>query len=203
MVLCRWTVAPLASWAFFMVAVLPTTGIVGFSIVATSDKHAYLPAAGLLMGLASLLVWLQAAMRSRWGWSGIAVLGAGLAAVVALEVRGTRDYYTRWRDTETLDRHMLALAPRSPDAHSAYATELIRQGRSGEALEHFNTALALDPANGQVHNNLGVLLAQQGRLDEAIPHFAFAVQQRPTFAVWRRNLERAQADQARRSGSPR
>ncbi len=196
----RWTLAPLASWAFFFVAVLPTTGIIGFATVATSDDYAYIPAAGLLMGLASLLLWLLEKMRSRWGGrSGTAALCLAVAAVAALEIWGTRSYYTRWRDTETLDRHMLSLAPNSPDTQNAYATELIRQGRYGEAIERLDAALAIDPSDAQIHNNLGVLLAQQGRLDEAIPHFSFAVKQRPNYAAWRRNLETALADKARRS----
>jgi tetratricopeptide (TPR) repeat protein len=198
----RRTVAPLVSAAFFFVAVLPTTGIIGFSIVATSDKFAYVPAAGLLMGIGALLLWLQEKMRARWGSTlGSAILCLTVVTVAALEARATRHQYTYWRDTETLDRHMLALAPNSADAHGAYATELIRQNRYGEAIEHLDAALAINPSDAQVHNNLGVLLAQQGRLDEAIPHFSFAVQQRPNFAVWRRNLETALADKARRSGA--
>jgi hypothetical protein len=200
--LCRRTVAPLVSSAFFFVAVLPTTGVIGFSIVATSDKYAYVPALGLLVGVASLLLRLQERLRSRWGfWPGTALLCLAVAALAALEVRATRDYYTRWRDTETLDRHMLSLAPNSADAHGAYATELIRQGRYGEAIERLDAALAIRPSDAQVHNNLGVLLAQQGRLDEAIPHFSFAVEQRPNFVPWRRNLETALRDKARRDGS--
>jgi tetratricopeptide (TPR) repeat protein len=198
----RWTVAPLASWAFFFVAVLPTTGIIGFSIVATSDKFAYLPAAGLLMGLAALLLWLREQLRSRWGRPmATAVTCLAVAVIVALEAWGTRSYYTQWRDTETLDKHMLSLAPNSSDIHSAYATEMIRQGRYGEAVDHLNTALAIDPTDAQVHNNLGVVLAQQGKLDEAIVHFSLAVQARPNFAVWRRNLDTALADKARRARS--
>jgi hypothetical protein len=200
----RWSVAPLAAAAFFVVAVLPTTGIVGFSVVPTSDKFAYLPAVGLLMALAALLLWLHEKLRARWGdRTASTLLCLTVAGIAALEACGTRTYYTQWRDTETLDKHMLALAPNSPDAHSAYATELIRQERYDEAIGHLNAALAIDPADAQVHNNLGVVLAQQGRIDEAIEHFSFAVKERPNFAVWRRNLDMALADRARRSrGQP-
>ena len=196
----RWTVAPLAAAAFFLVAALPTMGVVGFSIVPTADKYAYLPAAGLLMALAALLLWVDEELRRRWGgWTARTVLCVAVAAVAALEVWATRSYYAVWRDTETLDRHMLALAPNSPDAHSAYATELIRQRRYGEAIGHLRAALAIDPADAQVHNNLGVVLAEQGRIDEAIEHFAFAVKERPNLAAWRRNLDTALADKARRA----
>ena len=115
----RWTVAPLVAAAFFLVAVLPTMGIIGFSIVPTADKYAYLPAAGLLMALAALLLWVDERLRRRWGaWRARTVLCVAVAAVAALEV---------WGDAQLL--RGLARYRDARPAHAGAGAELARRAQ--------------------------------------------------------------------------
>ena len=54
----RWTRVALTGSLIFFIAILPTMQIIKFSEVIASDKFAYLPSLGVLMMLASFLLWL-------------------------------------------------------------------------------------------------------------------------------------------------
>jgi len=199
----RRTRALLAGWAFFFVAIFPTMGVIGFTVVVASDKFAYLPSVGLLMLLASLLTW------SWRRWQGrplalkvrIATLSA-VAVIVALESAAVRNYLPRWRDTERLNRHMLALAPGSAWVYNSLSVCLIRQGRISEAVQYLTRAVQLKPSYAEAHNSLGVALDMLGETDLAIRHFNEAIKHRPNYAAARKNLAVARARRAARQAQP-
>jgi tetratricopeptide (TPR) repeat protein len=170
----RWTRALLTGWLFFFVAILPTMGVIGFTVVIASDKYVYLPVLGLLMCL-------TAALTRLWGQPGRRAAGRRLVLVLVVVLlaggatRGTRQQLGYWRDTETLYRHMLAIAPGTAMLHSDFGDELARQGRLPEAVEQYTLALRSDPSSYNAHNGLGIALLGQGNLEAALPHFQTAL----------------------------
>ena len=56
---------------------------------------------------------------------------------------------------------------------------LTRQGRSAEALEHFDAAARLNPAFAEAQSNLANALAADGRLADATVHYQEAVRLKP------------------------
>jgi tetratricopeptide (TPR) repeat protein len=211
----RWTRALMTSWLFFFLAIFPTLGVIGFTIVIASDKYAYFPMVGLLLPPAYFLSKL---------WSGRRRIGI-LAAVLLLasvEALATHHYYGFWRDTDTLYGRAVALAPRSAivhynaannlaqeghvddaivlyrktlnldpnyaQAHNGLALELMSQGKDQEAMQHFEAALALKPDSAEAENNMGNFLLKAGKLEDAIRHCNKALQLKPEFPQAHHNL---------------
>ena len=174
----RWTSAALISWLLFFIAALPTMQIIGFSNVIASDKFAYLPSIGLMMGLVSLLCRFCSVKnpgRSIVVTMVILVLASG-------EARATRRYLAHWRDTETFFNYMLTLTPDSASLHNHLGAVLAKQDRTDEAISHYRRALQITDNYARAHNNLGVALKKQGNIDEAIEHYRKAVDYYPGFA---------------------
>jgi Tfp pilus assembly protein PilF len=182
----RRTQALLTGWLIFFVAIFPTMGVIGFTNVIASDKFAYFPSVGLLVVLAWFLgrAWEHArgpdALRT--------VIVITVAAVATCESFATRAYFEKWRDTETLHRHMLSLAPQAGTLHDGLGDALKKQGRTGEAIKHFRAAVRLEPRHYGLRTNLALALWHNGKTDEAIEHFQQAVQLNPSYAAGHKNL---------------
>jgi protein O-mannosyl-transferase len=167
--LARRTPGPLAGWAYFLVALAPTLGVIRYSWVAASDKYLYFPALGLLM----LVTWgLTAAWNSpRLGAGARVVAAVPLLLVAGAEARGVRQTLGHWSDSMSLFRQMERVAPESPVVHAQLGVLLERQSKQEEALVHLRRALALAPEFPVAYFNLGVVLARQGKLEESIAMF--------------------------------
>lgn len=198
----RRTPALLVGWLFFFVAIFPTMGVVGFTVVIASDKFAYLPSVGLLMLLAALLAWMWDRPRpSRKVFARAAIIVAGLV-VAAGEAVAVRSTVAHWLDTDTLNQHMLTLAPESAWVHNCTAVNLIRTRRAGQAIEHLTTALELKPDYHEAHNSIAVAYGITGRTDLAIAHLEKALQIKPSYTAARRNLVKFKAKLATERPSP-
>ncbi|MCP4594009.1 MAG: tetratricopeptide repeat protein [bacterium] len=188
----RWTRALLTGWLIFLVAILPTLGLVQYSWVTASDKYVYLPSIGVLL----ILAWLM-----RWVWS----VGAGasrpvvrrggvlllIVLLAAAETLGTQHYLRRWQDTEGLFRHMIRFAPRALMPHYDLAHCLQSQGRLAEAKEEYGTALRINPFHADSHNNLGLVLSREGQVEDAVLHYEQALRANPDYAAVLVNLGNA------------
>jgi len=202
----RWTRAALTSWLFFFIAVLPTMQIVGFSNVIASDKFAYLPSIGFLMGLTALLVWLTCKMQFakpsiRW-----AIVTAIVLTAAGGEALATRRYLAKWQDTVIIHKHMLALVPNATWLNYNLAKTLMSQGKTEEArtyalkaeesmleeeADYHQQQLRKDPDSPQIHNELAITLAKQGKFDEAMGHFNQALSTEPDNAIYLYNTGNA------------
>ncbi len=161
----RWTRAPLTGWLFFFIAILPTMQIVQFSNVIASDKFAYLPSIGLLLILASFL---------RWLWAGKYVKPALISLIIVLiasmEAFATRNYLSCWRDSASLFKHMVALAPDASPLRNMLGIALMEQAHPDEAIENFNLALKKDPNDVDILLNLAKAYSDTGKTQEALDY---------------------------------
>jgi tetratricopeptide (TPR) repeat protein len=161
----RWTRALLTGWLIFFVAITPTLGVIGFTIVIASDKYAYLPALGLVLVIAAGLTAAWAcggAPRKTWvraATVGVVVLTAGF------EAAATRQYLQVWQTTEGLYRHVLARAPDAYEPLYNLALRLNERREYAEAAELLRRAVERNPNHWRVHqgyNDLGVSLMGLG-----------------------------------------
>ncbi|MEW6198745.1 MAG: tetratricopeptide repeat protein [Planctomycetota bacterium] len=174
---------------FFLVAVAPTLGLVGFTYILAAHKFAYLPVVGLLVPLAVLLAWL-------WDHAGrpAARVPARVAVVlVTLGLAGSAAAITRrdlgqWRTTEGLLRYILAA---QPDAHAirhSLGVLLDEQGRTPEAVAEFAEVVRREPNHWMARHGLGLALIRLQRPTEAVPHLEQAVRLKPDNFASRYNL---------------
>ncbi|MBI1850328.1 MAG: tetratricopeptide repeat protein [Planctomycetes bacterium] len=183
----RWTRALVAGWLAFFAAILPTLQIVGFTNVVASDKYAYLPSVGLLLPLAWAMgrAWDQAA-SIRWKRAGRGAIFASIVVLTVACASRTRDDYPKWKDTETLWRHVLSLAPSGSWAQGGLANSAIRlclremrQGRLDEAQLYLEQTIKIWPENPQAHASLAGVLERTGNDEKAIAEYAEAARLDP------------------------
>jgi hypothetical protein len=198
----KYSRGPLVGWAIFFVAIFPTMGVIGFTVVVAADKYAYLPSVGLLLVLGALLSWLWDAPRPARRLSLRIALGVVVVGLAAGEAVGVRKAVGHWRDTESLDRHMLTQTPDAFWVHNNYAVNLIKVRNLNGALEHVARALELNPNSHEAHNTIAVVYDMTNRPNLAVRHLERALAIKPTFWEARANLELVRARMAKRRDSP-
>ncbi len=177
----RWTRSVMTGWLFFFIAIFPTMGIVGFTVVIAADRFVYLPAVGLLLPLTYLLsrLWAPTPGVSQAAVRRVTIVVVCLA-LAAAEAVLTRRYLAYWKDTGSLHRYTLAGAPDAAPLHSGLGCYLLDQEQFEKAADHFRRAIQLQPDDAVFHSNLGLALARQGKHDLAIAQYNMSLQIRPT-----------------------
>ncbi len=158
----RWTKAALTGALIFFVAIFPTMQIFKFSDVIASDKFAYLPSVGLLIILAYFLLWIYKNKLSR-----ALIIGVVVLLLAGAEGIQTRRYLVCWKDTISLFKHMLDLAPNSASMHCSLAAKYIHIGQYDKAIELLNRAIAIDSTEGRAYFNLGIVYFRLNRYNES------------------------------------
>ena len=190
----RWP-ALLAVWGFYVVLLLPVSGVVAFGPYRADDRFSYLPCLGftILAGAALLWGWRR--------WSSSAPSKRALAmirwlAVLLLLVLGVLTWkQTRvWKDSERLWTHALAIEERSSFAHNNLGLVLAERDALDEAIAEFRRAVEIDPAFVEAQSNLGHFLARKGFSQEAIAHLNQALAVEPGFVNAHNSLGNILAD---------
>ena len=190
--------APLAAWAFFLVATAPVCGLRQAGSVETADRFAYLPTVALLLLAGGGI--LAAAVRA-----GPAIpLGAALALAALLGVLSARQVGV-WRDGSTLWTRVAGAFPeRVPIAHQNLGAWWHRRAEeTGDAAAlaraeaEYREALRLRPDHAGARNNLALVLLGRGEEAEAERLLLEAARLRPGFAMAHANLARLYAARGR------
>ncbi|HEX2855190.1 MAG TPA: tetratricopeptide repeat protein [Opitutaceae bacterium] len=170
-------------WFLFLGMLVPTIGIIQVGDQSMADRYTYLP----LIGVFILLAWSAAEIGERWkiprSVSGI----AAAAVMVACGVQTTAQL-RHWRDSETLFRRALAVTTRNYIAHTNLGNVLVAQGKTAEAIGHYEQAGKIRPGNAEPFNNLGTALLRQKRVEEAIRAFEQALKIDPQLGTARHAL---------------
>ncbi|MBI4678574.1 MAG: tetratricopeptide repeat protein [Elusimicrobia bacterium] len=177
--------------AFYVLTAAPVVGLVPIGFHLAADRYSYIPC----MGWAVLA---GAGLRSLLLMSG--ALGRGMtlsaAACLAVLLGGLSWRQTGfWKDSFTLWRRVLSIAPDTAVARNNLAAALAMEGRFGEAAEHLRKARRLRPANMEYRKRLAVFLYNQGngllqagRFREAVPLYQEAAALAPGSADLYNNL---------------
>lgn len=182
----RWRTHPalLVGWCWFLVAILPVSGLMQAGMQAMADRYTGLATLGFALALAgSLPAGGPRARRYVLGGVGVGLAGV-LAALSMAQVR-------RWEDSETLYTHVREVSPGNFYAEGALSVVREKQGRLEEAEAHAREALRLAPWSTVSHGNLGRILLAQGRVQEALPLLETAYRQQPGTPLMRDTLAQA------------
>jgi len=183
----RWP-AGLACWIYYVVMLAPVLGVAQSGPQLVADRYSYLACMSwaVLIGGGFFRLWSSAALRRRREIAiGSAVVSGCI--LVVLGILASRQTAV-WRDTPTLWRHVIAVAPPSSIAHYNLGRELEEEGKFAAALDYYNQAIAINPANPDAHYNLARVLARQGMEPQAIEHYRLALAIRPGDADTHNNL---------------
>jgi len=175
----RWTRALLAGWLVFFVALLPAMGVLSVTPVLAANRYAYFPSIGLLFILGGFSKWL-----STFGRHG-RIMSPVMAVIAALVLAGpeslaTRRYLHHWRDTTSLHKYVLALAPHEAVLHNGLAVALSHEGKKREAIDEYRQALAIWPGDVLARLNLASTLGESEETrDEAVGHYLKVLELKP------------------------
>lgn len=167
--------------AMYFAVLAPTSSFVPVVTQTVAEHRMYLPSA---VGLAAVVVGLQALAGPRFLAAGLAVAGLAFGALTLARNHDYRSEVALWGDTA-------AKLPANARAHNNLGQALFRAGRIPEAMRSYERALALQPKYPESHYNLGVALAQQGELDRAREHYAIALRLQPDYPEALNNLANA------------
>jgi len=189
---CRKHPYLLAGWLWYLGMLVPVIGFVQVGEQARADRYTYLPQIGLYI----LVAWGVAELCGAWRWRRVA-LGSAAGAIVAGLMAAAYVQTGYWQDSITLWTRTLACTSENYSAQYNLGNTLAEQGKSGEAIRHYERALQLNPDYIAAHNNLGLALAREGKLVEAIQHYERALQLKPDYAAAHYNLANALAAQGK------
>ena len=146
-------------WCWWVLCLLPVSGLLQAGEQAAADRYTYLASSGLAVAvvwtLAEAVSKLRAPRRA-------AVLGVQLAAVLVACCVATRAQIATWRDSESVFRRMVEVTAGNHFGELNLANVLTEQGRLPEAVEHYRRALALRPHLALAWTGLGAAYRRQG-----------------------------------------
>lgn len=128
---------------FFIFAMLPTLGITTVTDSIVNFKYAYYPLIGLLIILCQLISWWLEKSKNK------VILPISILLVLSSTFLfvGTRNYISKWKDSETLASHMLKIYPSLPHLLNFKGFVVLNSGKTNEALSIFHKSY-------QINNNL-------------------------------------------------
>lgn len=161
-------------WMWFVVALLPMSGLIQVGAHAMADRYAYLPLIGLFVACC-WGVW-ELGARQSWLPVAVSVTAIGLACV------GARAQALHWKTSETLWEHTLSVTSNNHRAHFHLGKIRAEQGNGEEAIRQFQAGLQFHPQDERANYYLGYLLADRSRWDEAAVSLTRATEAAPRFA---------------------
>ncbi len=164
----------IVGWGWFLVTLLPTSGVLQSGKQAMADRYTYVPSIGLLVAV----VWAVADLAAP-------AVRAGISAVVVIAfaaVAGRQVGY--WRDTETLFARAAAVTDDNAVADVALGRIALARGQADEAEAHFRRAVIEQPGDAQAWAALGDFSLSHGAPADAADQFARAVELLPSVAAF-------------------
>ena len=153
----------------------------GRAAVACGPIHV-LPLIGLLL----LVLWGGAEIvNALRNLTGLRIAGAGILIVSGFM---TFQQASLWKDTDTLFRHTLKVAPENPVALHSYGLSLMAQNRNREAGELFAEAIRIWPPFTDAYVSLGTAFVKQSKIQEGIEVYQKVIELAPREMLGHYNL---------------
>jgi len=140
-------------WAWYLVALLPVSGLVQTGVQAVADRYTYLP----MIGIAILVVWALPDFGKRQWIARATCAVAGVSLTLAMAVQTSRQLPT-WRSNTALwtNAMMRSLHIDEYAARIKLGRALLGERRFEEAREHFSQAIRLKPDSSEAQHGLGL-----------------------------------------------
>ncbi|MBX7167805.1 MAG: tetratricopeptide repeat protein [Pirellulales bacterium] len=169
----------IVAWLWFLLAALPTLGLVQAGVQSRADRYTYLPHVGLALLTAFALAEIAArsGLAVRRAWLAIAAIAVGL-----LFWRTTQQVAV-WHDTLKLANHALEIDPRNAVALAVKGEALAHERRHQEAIDCFRRSIETANWLAESHALLAMSLAITGRPTEAMTAADAALALKPRLAT--------------------
>jgi Tfp pilus assembly protein PilF len=162
----------LVGWFWFVIVLLPVSGIVQIGEMARADRYTYVSLVGIfLLCVQQFSEWLTHPIfrRARWRTAGAAVLIClilGTLAIVSWKQTRT------WYDSISVFRHALAVTSDNYIAEMNLGSAYFEAGRKEEGVAHYNEAIRLHGPALDHHRRMALEAERRDQLPIAIHHYA-------------------------------
>jgi tetratricopeptide (TPR) repeat protein len=183
-------------WLWYLVMLLPVSGVMQINLQAHADRYTYLPQIGLLIAFVWGAVDLtkgrvrpNGGLSARWRHRK-PVLAMTAIVIVAVLAGCARRQTSYWKNSETLWMRTLAVTSNNILAHNDLGTFYEKSDRLDASIAQYEAALKIAAAETEaqygsittrVHYNLGYSLFRKGQLDDAIAQYQEALRLVPRF----------------------
>jgi hypothetical protein len=133
-------------WLWFLLMLLPVSGLMQTGLQSIADRYTYLPAIGLALMVGWGAADLAGPLPRRRAWH--CLLGVAALCSLVLCAQATYRQLAFWRNTETLMERALQLDPNNYVAHNLLADYFTRLNRPEEARQHRQRFRELAPPLG-------------------------------------------------------
>ena len=180
----------LVGWLWFVVGILPVSGLVQIGEMARADRYTYVPLAGIFLLVVQQAAESLRAARDRT----ISKLtsGAFAAAVVAVLLAGAGllawKQTSTWRDSVSVFSHAIAVTDNNYVAHANLGSALFAAGRRDEGLAHYREAVRLHAPALAHHRRTAIAAEERGDWEKAVHHYGKIITLVPSDADVRQRL---------------
>ncbi len=157
-------------WLWYLITLLPMSGLVQVGTQAMADRYAYLPFIGLfLMAVWGLADWAENRHVPR------GLQAAIVMAVLIVFAVLTRQQLTYWHDSVSLWTHTLQVTQANYIAEVDLGAAQIERGETEEAMTHFRAAAAIEPRDPLANMYIGRYEQTQNNFAAAIAAYKIVV----------------------------
>lgn len=149
---------------WYLVALLPTLGLIRAGNHLAADRYSYLPLIGIMLAL----VGVASCLNSR---QGRAVFATVLALVAVSYLPLSFHQISHWRTQQSLFAHVLKKDPTNPTAQIELAALSFREGRFSEATQQLQSVVEQEPNSAGAHFVLGHIAYEQKDYSQAYHHY--------------------------------
>lgn len=164
-------------WTWYLITILPVSGIIQVSPRSMSDNYTYLP----LIGIFIVVAWIIPSLSTRKLFQRTILFPAAITLLICLSVL-TWQQCGYWKNSVTLFGHALIATKNNYLAHNNFGHALFEDGNTLDALEHFQTAIKINPIYTGAYTNLGNAYAKLGQYTKAFENYNKAIKIQPDFA---------------------
>jgi tetratricopeptide (TPR) repeat protein len=168
MALLAWRKRPhlFVGWFWFIISLLPVSGLMQVGDQAYADRYSYVPHLGFMVAI----VWEAALWSSLLPGRNVSLATLGSLAIAACGVL-TFQQVKIWHDKGSLWHHAIAVGHDSYPAQYHLAVLAAEENRPEEAEQRYRRAIALVPDEYMARTNLGLMSLNEGRTQEAVQLF--------------------------------
>lgn len=166
----------LVGWLLYLGTLIPVIGLVQVASQSMADRYTYLPSIGIFMmlsfGIASFFSRQDIIKRILFP-----------AAIIVLCMLGilTWKQCGYWKSSISLFSHALHVTEKNYMAHGGLAIALLNEGKTEQAIEHFNHAIRIQPIP-QFYGKRGIAYDKLGMYQNAIEDYNEAIRLKPGYA---------------------
>ena len=163
----------LIGWCWFVITLLPNSGIIQAGRQALADRFTELP----MIGIVIIVVWGASNWATDVPWRRLLLLAGTCTLLVAMGLLSIRQIGF-WKDSQSLFLRSIAVED-SAYIRDNLATNLIQQGRLSDAETQLLAAIRLSPDEYPHHNNLAYVYGKSGRAQQALEEAKIATRLAP------------------------